>query len=61
VFELLLITEPVQRRIQTHATAAEIRSLAIQEGMRPMRLDGHRMIRESMTTIEEVARVTGEI
>jgi general secretion pathway protein E len=58
VFELLTISSRVQQLITRHATAAEIRQVAIEEGMRPMRQDGIEKVIMGQTTIEEVARVT---
>ena len=58
VFELLTITDQIQKLITQRATAAEIRIAAIQQGMRPMRLDGIAKAIAGHTTLDEVARVT---
>ncbi len=58
VFELLTITDQIQSLITRRATASEIRTTAISEGLRPMRLDGLEKILAGQTTVEEVARVT---
>ena len=58
MFELLTITDQIQKLITQRATAAEIRIAAIQQGMRPMRLDGIAKAIASHTTLDEVARVT---
>ena len=58
VFELLTITDQMQSLIARRATASEIRSAAVAEGLRPMRLDGLEKVLAGHTTVEEVARVT---
>jgi len=60
VFEVLRITEQIQQLITKRATAAEIRTVAIQQGMRPMRLDGIAKALAGQTTVDEVSRVTVE-
>jgi hypothetical protein len=37
-----------------------IRKVAVREGMKSLRQDGWRMVREGRTTVEEVLRVTKE-
>jgi len=56
----LRITEQIQQLITKRATAAEIRTVAIQQGMRPMRLDGIAKALAGQTTVDEVSRVTVE-
>ena len=58
IFELLVIDDPVRRKIQTLATAAEIKNAAIERGMRTLRDDGVTKVLSGTTTIEEVLRVT---
>ncbi len=40
------------------ASADEIKKVAIQQGMRPLRLDGFEKVKNGVTSIAEVARVT---
>ncbi|MCA9066815.1 MAG: Flp pilus assembly complex ATPase component TadA, partial [Planctomycetaceae bacterium] len=61
VFELLMVTGQIQDSIQRRASAAEIRALGLQEGMRPMRLDGLQKVIEGKTTLDEVTRVTVDV
>lgn len=56
--EVMLVTEGVQRLAVAHASGLEIRQLAIEEGMVPLRLDGWQKVLDGVTSIEEVLRVS---
>ena len=58
IFELMLADERVRGLIHTRAGEAAIREAALATGMRLMREDGQRLIREGITSREEVLRVT---
>jgi type IV pilus assembly protein PilB len=58
IFEILMVDDPVRELILRKASAAEIRDVAIKNGMKTMREDGMRKVLEGKTTIEEVMRVT---
>ncbi len=58
VFELMLADERVRGLIHNRGAESEIREAAIAEGMRLMRDDGERLVREGITSQEEVMRVT---
>jgi general secretion pathway protein E len=58
LFELLVVDEPVRNAIQTRANASQIRLLAINDGLQLMYADGIEKIRNGVTTIEEVLRVS---
>jgi general secretion pathway protein E len=58
VFELLTVNDGVRRRIQERATAADIKTAAVTNGMRTLRDDGMAKATAGVTTIEEVQRVT---
>lgn len=58
IFELLVISDTVRHKIQSQANAAEIRKIALSEGMHLLAGDGFDKIRSGMTTAGEVARVT---
>jgi general secretion pathway protein E len=60
IFELLPATPEVCKLIVQRADANSIRSLAIAQGMRLLREDGWQKVREGITTIAEVLRVTRE-
>jgi general secretion pathway protein E len=58
VFELMLANDETRALIHNRAAEAEIREKALAGGMSLMRDDGERLIREGITTREEVVRVT---
>ncbi|UHD14207.1 type II secretion system ATPase GspE [Thiocapsa bogorovii] len=57
ITEVLLMTDHIRKAVLNHATATEIRRIAIAEGMETMYLDGLRKALDGRTTIEEVLRV----
>ncbi|MBC7331917.1 MAG: type II/IV secretion system protein, partial [Synergistetes bacterium] len=57
VFELMLISEEIQRLTVERASASKIREQAIREGMVTLKDDGVRKIRAGVTTPSEVMRV----
>jgi general secretion pathway protein E len=58
IFELLPVTEGVKDLILSRADAGAIRAKSVAEGMRLLREDGWKKVRQGITTIEEVLRVT---
>jgi len=58
IYELLIVTETLRPLIMNRAPATTIAQLAIQNGMRTLRVDGWNKVRAGVTTIEEVLRVT---
>jgi len=58
IMELMLVTDGVRGLILERASAGEIRKHAMGQGMRTLREDGWRHVREGRTTIEEVLRET---
>ena len=58
IYELLLLNEALRPLIMNRAPATTIAQLAIANGMRTLRTDGWKKVREGTTTIEEVLRVT---
>ena len=60
IFELLLMTDAVRDAIGSRAPRATLRDLALDEGMRPLRVDGWAKIEAGLTTVEEVLRVAQE-
>jgi len=60
IFELLPVTSEICKVIVQRADAGAIRSLAMQQGMRPLREDGWDKVRQGITTLAEVLRVTRE-
>ncbi|KQT14042.1 GspE/PulE family protein [Ramlibacter sp. Leaf400] len=58
VFELMLADEKIRTLIHNRASEANIRESALGAGMTLMRDDGERLVREGVTSREEVLRVT---
>lgn len=61
LFELLVADQPIQRHIQSRATASQIKTTAVSHGMRTLADDGIVKMLHGMTTIDEVARVTARV
>ncbi|HLL60583.1 MAG TPA: GspE/PulE family protein, partial [Candidatus Nitrosocosmicus sp.] len=57
IFEVIKISQAINKMIVQHTTAKEIESVAEQEGLIKMKQDGYLKVIEGMTTIEEVLRV----
>jgi general secretion pathway protein E len=57
ITEVLLMTDQIRKAVLSHATATEIRRIAVAEGMETMYHDGLRKALDGRTTIEEVLRV----
>jgi len=57
IFELLPVSEDIQRLTLERRSAGEIRRQAIEEGMVTLRQDGLQKVREGITSLEEVMRV----
>jgi general secretion pathway protein E len=60
IFELLPVTSEICKVIVQRADAGAIRNLAVQLGMRLLRNDGWDKVRQGVTTLAEVLRVTRE-
>ncbi|MHB8974221.1 MAG: GspE/PulE family protein [Pirellulaceae bacterium] len=58
IFELLVISDAIRDLVQNRANAQNIRAQAIKERMTLLYDDGLRKVREGVTTIDEVLRVT---
>ncbi|GAB4373012.1 MAG: type II secretion system ATPase GspE [Deltaproteobacteria bacterium] len=60
IFELLRVTDGIREKILARADTGAIRAQAVAEGMTLLREDGWRKVREGVTTVEEMIRVTRE-
>jgi general secretion pathway protein E/type IV pilus assembly protein PilB len=58
IFELMPVSENIRAMILDRASSRDIRLEAAGQGMRSLREDGLRMVREGLTTLEEVLRAT---
>lgn len=57
IFELLVMSEPINELVLKGASTSGIRSQAIADGMRTLRDDGLLKVLESQTTVDELLRV----
>ncbi|MGN6368714.1 MAG: GspE/PulE family protein [Phycisphaerae bacterium] len=60
IFEMMPVTEEIRAMIIERKSSGVIRKVAIEQGMRSLREDGWRLVREGKTTIDEVVRNTME-
>jgi type IV pilus assembly protein PilB len=58
LFEVMEVSEGLTDMIAANASTAEIRRLAIKEGMLTLRQSGLEKVRQGVTTVEEVVRET---
>jgi type IV pilus assembly protein PilB len=61
LYEVMNVSEEIQKMIVNRVTSAEIQRQAVSEGMITMRQDGYLKALAGLTTIEEVNRVAAEI
>ena len=57
MYEVMPMSEEIERMTVERASSDAIKSVAIQQGMMPLRDDGLEKTRMGITSIEEVARV----
>ncbi|HVZ48735.1 MAG TPA: GspE/PulE family protein [Gemmatimonadaceae bacterium] len=57
IFELLVVDNEIRDELQRRRGSEELRQLAIRKGMRTLFDDGVRLVKDGVTTIEEVLRV----
>ena len=60
IYEVLVVDEQIRQTLMKKANAEELEQVAIQNGMRLMIEDGLEKVKQGMTTIEELLRVTME-
>lgn len=58
IYELLVVDDAIREEVLQRRGAVELRRIATSSGMRTLRDDGMRLVREGRTTLEEVVRVT---
>jgi general secretion pathway protein E len=58
VFELMVVNDRIRELIHNRGSEADIREAALAGGMTLMRDDGERLVREGITSREELLRVT---
>ena len=57
VYEIMLVSEAIQRLTVEKASTDEINKVAIKEGMKSLRYEGLLKVKEGVTSIEEIMRV----
>ena len=60
VFELMELDDEIRKRIMDHEDASQITDAARRNNMRNLREDGWLKVRDGVTTVQEVMRVTQE-
>jgi type IV pilus assembly protein PilB len=58
LYEVLWLSEEIRRLTVERASSDEIRKVALRQGMQPLRQDGLEKVRQGITSMAEVARVT---
>ena len=58
VYEIMPVTGRVKHAISKQTTSEEIQKIAIEEGMSTLRMSAARLVREGITTIAEMKRIT---
>jgi type IV pilus assembly protein PilB len=59
LYEVMVVSEEIRKLIHDRAPADPIAAVAVREGMRRLREDGIEKVKLGLTSISEVARVTG--
>jgi general secretion pathway protein E len=57
VYELLRMDDDLRTEVQRRRGAGDLRAIAVAKGMRTLRQDGFRLVRDGVTTVDEVLRV----
>ena len=55
---MMQLTPPIRQRILQNCSSNEIMELALKDGMKTLGDDGWRLVKEGITTPDEVFRVT---
>ncbi|MDQ5834238.1 MAG: Flp pilus assembly complex ATPase component TadA, partial [Actinomycetota bacterium] len=58
LYEVMVISDEIRDLTVERGTAEDIRKIAVAQGMRPLRADGFEKVKNGITSIAEVARVT---
>jgi type IV pilus assembly protein PilB len=58
LYEVMAISDEIRDLTVERASAEDIRKVAVAQGMRPLRVDGFEKVKNGITSIAEVARVT---
>ena len=58
IFEMMPLSEEIRQMIMERASSGRMRRIALDQGMNSLRMDGWRLVREGVTTIQEVVFAT---
>jgi type IV pilus assembly protein PilB len=58
LYEVMVVSDEIRDLTVERASAEDIRKVAVAQGMRPLRSDGFEKVKNGITSIAEVARVT---
>ncbi|PIE67752.1 MAG: type II secretion system protein GspE [Deltaproteobacteria bacterium] len=58
IFEFIQVDEEIRRHIVRHSTTEQIKQSAMQKGITTLRQDGWQKVKDGITTVSEVLRVT---
>ena len=61
VFEVFPLTEKIKTLVADKASDAELRQIAIREGMTTLNEDAWNKVRNGLTTVEEALRISGDV
>ena len=61
IFEFMLMEDSIRRLTLTNADATQVRRTAVENGMITLRQDGFQKIKQGVTTVSEVLRVTQDL
>jgi len=61
IYELLTVTEGFSQLVQEETDIAALRRQSVSDGMKPLRIAGAMKIRDGVTTVEEVLKVTAAL
>lgn len=60
IYELFVMDDALRGEVQARRGTSHLRALAVERGMTSLRADGLRLVREGVTTPDEVLRITTE-
>lgn len=60
IFEFIKVDEDIRRHIVNHSTTGQIKQTALEKGITTLRQDGWQKVKDGITTMSEVLRVTLE-
>lgn len=61
IFEVFPMSEQLKKLVTAKASDAELRQVAVREGMTTLREDAWAKVKKGVTTLEEALRVTGDV